>query len=154
MQPADLIIRNAREILTCAGPAPLTGSRQRETSPVSHGALAAHQGRIVYVGPSSELDRHVSAAAGAVQIDASGQSIVPGFVDAHTHAVFAGDRRHELRRRLAGATYAEIAAAGGGIVSTVEATRAASETDLVEQTRVRLDEMLACGTTKIGRAHV
>ncbi|HEY0873225.1 MAG TPA: imidazolonepropionase [Vicinamibacterales bacterium] len=147
MQPADLIIRNAREILTCAGPAPLTGSRQRETSPVSHGALAAHQGRIVYVGPSSELDRHVSAAAGAVQIDASGQSIVPGFVDAHTHAVFAGDRRHELRRRLAGATYAEIAAAGGGIVSTVEATRAASETDLVEQTRVRLDEMLACGTT-------
>lgn len=147
MQPADLIIRNAREILTCAGPAPLTGSRQRETSPVSHGALAAHQGRIVYIGPSSELDRHVSAAAGAVQIDASGQSIVPGFVDAHTHAVFAGDRRHELRRRLAGATYAEIAAAGGGIVSTVEATRAASETDLVEQTRVRLDEMLACGTT-------
>jgi imidazolonepropionase len=68
-------------------------------------------------------------------------------VDPHTHAVFAGDRRAELRRRLAGATYAEIAADGGGIVSTVAATRSASEDDLVEQTRVRLDEMLSCGTT-------
>jgi imidazolonepropionase len=74
-------------------------------------------------------------------------SIVPGFVDAHTHAIFAGDRREELRRRLAGATYAEIAAAGGGILSTVAATRAASESQLVADTRVRLDEMLACGTT-------
>jgi imidazolonepropionase len=147
MQPADLIIRNAREILTCAGPAPLAGARQRETSPISNGALAAHQGRIVYVGPTHELDRHVSAVPGAVEIDGAAHSIVPGFVDAHTHAVFAGDRRHELRQRLAGSTYAEIAAAGGGIVSTVEATRQASEEDLVEQTRSRLDEMLACGTT-------
>lgn len=147
MQPADLIIRNAREILTCAGPAPLSGPRQRETSPIPDGGLAAYEGRIVYVGPSRDLDGHVTAAPDAVEIDASGQSIVPGFVDAHTHAVFAGDRRHELRQRLAGATYAEIAAAGGGIVSTVEATRAASEEDLVEQTRARLDEMLACGTT-------
>jgi imidazolonepropionase len=147
MQPADLIIRNAREILTCAGPAPLAGSRQRETSAIPNGSLAAHRGTIVYVGPTGELDRHVSPAPGAVQIDASGQSIVPGFVDAHTHAVFAGDRRNELRRRLGGATYAEIAATGGGIVSTVEATRAASEEDLVAQTRSRLDDMLACGTT-------
>jgi imidazolonepropionase len=73
--------------------------------------------------------------------------VVPGFVDAHTHAVFAGDRRDELRRRLAGETYAEIAASGGGIVATVKATRAASEDDLVAQARSRLDEMLACGTT-------
>ena len=72
---------------------------------------------------------------------------MPGFVDPHTHAAFAGDRREELRRRLAGATYAQIAAAGGGIVSTVTATRAASEQDLIDQTRVRLDEMLSCGTT-------
>jgi imidazolonepropionase len=68
-------------------------------------------------------------------------------VDPHTHVVYAGDRRDELRRRLAGATYAEIAAAGGGILATVEATRAARESDLVEQARGRLDEMLACGTT-------
>ena len=80
-------------------------------------------------------------------IDGRDLSIVPGFVDPHTHAVFAGDRRDELARRLAGATYPEIAATGGGIVSTVAATRAASEAELVEQTRIRLDEMLACGTT-------
>lgn len=80
-------------------------------------------------------------------MDAVRLSIVPGFVDAHTHAIFAGDRRGELRRRLAGATYAEIAASGGGIVATVRATREASEDDLVDQTRPRLDEMLACGTT-------
>jgi imidazolonepropionase len=68
-------------------------------------------------------------------------------VDPHTHVVFAGDRRAELRRRLSGATYSEIAASGGGILSTVAATREAAEADLVQQTRARLDEMLACGTT-------
>jgi imidazolonepropionase len=72
---------------------------------------------------------------------------VPGFVDAHTHVVFAGDRRAELRRRLGGATYAEIAADGGGIVSTVRATREASEEEIAAHTRRRLDEMLRCGTT-------
>ncbi|TAK17864.1 MAG: imidazolonepropionase, partial [Acidobacteria bacterium] len=74
-------------------------------------------------------------------------SLVPGFVDPHTHVVFAGDRRDELRRRLAGATYAEIAAAGGGIISTVAATRAASEEELRTQSMARLREMLAAGTT-------
>jgi imidazolonepropionase len=73
--------------------------------------------------------------------------VVPGFVDPHTHPIFAGDRRQELRRRLAGASYADIAAEGGGILSTVAATRAASEDDLVAAGRTRLDEMLACGTT-------
>jgi imidazolonepropionase len=72
---------------------------------------------------------------------------VPGFVDAHTHVVFAGDRRGELQRRLAGATYADLAADGGGIVRTVEATRRASDDELAAATRKRLDEMLACGTT-------
>jgi imidazolonepropionase len=80
-------------------------------------------------------------------IDGRGCSLVPGFVDGHTHVVYAGDRRDELRRRLAGATYAEIAAAGGGILSTVQATRAASAQELAEQTGGRLAEMLAAGTT-------
>lgn len=114
---------------------------------IADGAIAAVDGRIVFAGPSSELDAHVTAAPGARVIDLPHQSIVPGFVDAHTHAVFAGDRREELRRRLAGATYEQIAAEGGGILSTVAATRAASEDDLVAQTEARLDEMLACGTT-------
>jgi len=80
-------------------------------------------------------------------IDAFDCSIVPGFVDPHTHLVFAGDRRNELRRRLAGESYASIAASGGGIVATVRATRAASEDELVNQSRFRLREMLASGTT-------
>ena len=73
--------------------------------------------------------------------------MVPGFVDAHTHVIFAGDRRDELRRRLAGASYADIAAAGGGIVATVRDTRAASAEQLAADTARRLDEMLRCGTT-------
>jgi imidazolonepropionase len=114
---------------------------------VPDGALASHAGRIVFAGPSSELARQVAPAPGATIVNLHDRSIVPGFVDAHTHAVFAGDRRDELRRRLAGATYAQIAAEGGGILSTVAATRAATELELEEQTRARLDEMLACGTT-------
>jgi imidazolonepropionase len=101
----------------------------------------------VFAGPTGDLDRLVAPVHGATVLDLHDRSIVPGFVDAHTHAVFAGDRREELRRRLSGATYAQIAAEGGGIVATVAATRAASEGELAGQTRARLDEMLACGTT-------
>ena len=147
MLHADLLIRHAREILTCAGAAPLTGLRQRDVSPLRHASIASLAGRIVAVGPSTTLDTTITLTPGARVIDASACSIVPGFVDAHTHAIFAGDRRDELRRRLAGATYAEIATAGGGILATVVATRAASEDDLVDQTRARLDEMLSAGTT-------
>ena len=109
--------------------------------------VAAHSGAIVYAGSTREFDQHVDVQPGATRIDASGCVVVPGFVDPHTHVIYAGDRRDELRRRLAGATYAEIASAGGGILSTVRATRAASEDELVASAVGRLDEMLACGTT-------
>jgi imidazolonepropionase len=145
--PADLIIRDCRQLVTCAGPAPRRGARQGDLTIVRSGALAIRGDRIVFAGPDRELARAAVAAPGARVLHASSFSIVPGFVDAHTHALFAGDRRDELRRRLAGATYASIAAEGGGIVATVRATRDASEDALVEQTRVRLGEMLACGTT-------
>ena len=147
MIAADLIVRNARQVITCAGPYPRRGAQQGALVPVSNGAVASLKGRVVYAGPSADLLQAVRPAEGAREIDANGLSIVPGFVDAHTHAIFAGDRRDELRRRLAGATYAEIAAAGGGILSTVAATRVATEAELAAETRVRLDEMLACGTT-------
>ncbi len=147
MIAADFIIRNARQVITCAGPYPRRGTDQGALVSVGDGAVASLKGRVVYAGPSDTLLQAVQPAPGTQEIDATGLSIVPGFVDAHTHAIFAGDRRDELRRRLAGATYAGIAAAGGGILSTVSATRAATEAELAEQTRVRLDEMLACGTT-------
>jgi imidazolonepropionase len=109
--------------------------------------VAASGGRITFVGPEAEWRRAGSLAPDAAIVDAQGGAVVPGFVDPHTHVVFAGDRRDELRRRLAGSTYAQIASEGGGIVSTVQATRAASAEQLAFETRQRLDEMLRCGTT-------
>jgi imidazolonepropionase len=141
------VLRHCRQLLTCGGPAPRRVPAQRDLHAVAGGAVAWDDGRILFAGPDRDLPVDFTTASGAAPIDGSAWSVVPGFVDAHTHAIFAGDRRDELRRRLAGATYAEIAAAGGGIVSTVRATREASEADLVESTRKRLDEMLACGTT-------
>jgi imidazolonepropionase len=144
---ADFLIHNASEVMTCAGPAPRRGAAQGDAGSLSNAVLAALGGRIVFVGSEAQWRGQGKLADGATTIDAGGGAVVPGFVDPHTHVVFAGDRRTELRRRLRGATYAEIAAAGGGIVSTVEATRAASAEALAEATRRRLDEMLSCGTT-------
>ncbi len=142
-----LVLRHCRQLITCAGPAPRRGSRQGELEIIADGALAISGERIVFAGRTSELERVLPLTADARVVDVRDCSIVPGFVDAHTHAIYAGDRRSELRRRLAGDTYASIAASGGGIVSTVTATRAASEDDLIAETRPRLDSMLACGTT-------
>ncbi len=144
---ADFLIRNTTEVLTCAGPAPRRGKAQADARPIPRAVIAAHQGRIVFIGFESLLPQEVELASGATIVDARGGTVVPGFVDPHTHVVFAGDRREELRRRLAGLTYAEIAAEGGGILSTVVATRAATEDRLAADTRRRLDEMLRCGTT-------
>jgi len=144
--PVDFLIEHADVIATCAGPAPRRGAAQNEISAITDGTIAARDGVIVYVGPASGV-ADVDVVPGATRIDASGCAVVPGFVDPHTHVVFAGDRREELRDRLAGATYAEIAAGGGGILKTVAATRAASEEELVRLARPRLDEMLARGTT-------
>ncbi len=144
---ADFLIHNTCEVLTCAGPAPRHGARQGDARAIRRAAVASHQGRIVFIGFESLVSHEVELAPGAVVIDAGGGAVLPGFVDPHTHVVFAGDRREELRRRLAGATYAQIAAEGGGILSTVVATRAATEDALVAATRGRLDEMLRCGTT-------
>jgi imidazolonepropionase len=144
---ADLLIEHASLIATCAGPAPRRGAAQREINSFANGTIASRDGVIVYVGPASGVDGHGEALAGATRVDASGCVVVPGFVDPHTHVVFAGDRRAELRDRLAGATYAEIAAAGGGILRTVAATREAPPDELVAAALPRLDEMLANGTT-------
>ena len=144
---ADFVIEHASLVATCAGPAPRRGVAQGEITPVRDASIAAHQGMIVYVGPASDAERQLDLHDQAVRLDARGCTVVPGFVDPHTHVVFAGDRQDELRRRLAGATYETIATEGGGIMKTVAMTRAASEHQLANAARPRLDEMLAAGTT-------
>ena len=144
---ADFIIRNASVVATCAGPAPRRGDGQGNIAAIPQAAIASRDGRIVFVGPEAGMQRAISHTPGAKVIDAGGGVVVPGFVDPHTHVVFAGDRREELQRRLAGVTYAQIATEGGGIVRTVDATRKATEAELVAGGKARLEEMLACGTT-------
>lgn len=147
MITADFLIEDADLVATCAGEAPRRGAAQGTIAAIARATVASLDGRIVFVGPASECRHAVSLTAQARVLDARGRTVVPGFVDPHTHLVYAGDRRDELQRRLAGATYAEIAAAGGGIVKTVGATRDATEDALVEAARPRLAAMLAHGTT-------
>jgi imidazolonepropionase len=139
----DLVVRNIGVLATLAGPAPRTGAAMSDLAIVEKAAVAASGGRVTYAGPEAALP----AGPAARTLDAAGAAVVPGFVDAHTHLVFAGDRDEEIRQRLAGRSYKEIAAAGGGIVRTVEATRRASVEELTLSLCRRLDEMLLQGTT-------
>jgi imidazolonepropionase len=112
---------------------------------VDNGAIAASDGRIVWVGPVGEMPAFESRE----RTDLEGRWVTPGLIDCHTHLVYGGNRAHEFELRLAGATYEEIARAGGGILSTVKATRAASEADLVTASLPRLDALIAEGVTTI-----
>jgi imidazolonepropionase len=112
---------------------------------IDNGAIASSNGRIVWVGPVGEMPAFDSRE----RIDLGGRWVTPGLIDCHTHLVYGGNRAHEFELRLAGATYEEIARAGGGILSTVKATRAASEPDLVAATLPRLDALIAEGVTTI-----
>ena len=123
-----------------------TLSPQREGLGEVTGAVAARDGRIVFAGPEADLPTGWDAAR-TVKLD--GRWITPGLIDCHTHLVYGGDRAHEFELRLKGASYEEIARAGGGIVSTVKATRAASEDQLVAQALKRLDALIAEGVTTI-----
>jgi imidazolonepropionase len=144
---ADLVLEHLSELWTVDGPAPRAGAGQGALAPIVDGAIACAEGVVLAAGSTADVRGAVAIDDGTRMIDGHGRSLVPGFVDPHTHVVFAGDRRSELRHRLAGATYAQIAAAGGGILGTVTATRAASEAELASLTAARLDEMLAAGTT-------
>jgi imidazolonepropionase len=148
---AALLVEHASELATLSGPRrPRRGRDQAEVGLIQDGAVAAGaEGRILAAGPTAEVRAAVSLQPDARVIDASGRAVLPGFVDTHTHAVFAGDRVDEFVRRLAGAGYLEILAAGGGILSTVAATRSASDADLLARARRTLDAMLLLGTTTI-----
>ncbi|PTE12509.1 imidazolonepropionase [Mesorhizobium helmanticense] len=114
---------------------------------VEKGAVVARDGLIAYAGPETEMPS--SLGQGAETIDCEGRWITPGLIDCHTHLVHAGNRANEFEMRLAGATYEEVARAGGGIASSVKALRAASEDELVAQSLPRLDALIAEGVTSV-----
>lgn len=145
-QPADLLIHGASEVATPLGTTPRGGAQLGALSVQPGAAIAVRGGRIAEVGPEAQLR---AAYAPAAELDAAGGCIVPGFVDAHTHPVFAGTREGEFEARLAGKSYLEIAAEGGGIVSSMAGVREASEEQLVALLLLRLDRFLALGTTTV-----
>ncbi len=144
-----LVFRHLSQLATPLGNAARTGAAQGRVTRIVDAALVCEDGRIAWVGPDSG---YVAAHGEAprpddVVLDGRGKTALPGFVDPHTHIPWAGYRESEFNERLKGKTYAEIAAAGGGIVSTVAATRAASVEELAAVTGERLDRMLLHGTT-------
>ncbi len=144
----DLLIEKASELATPYGGSgkPLVGKQMQRLKVIRDAAVAIKAGRIVAVGKSSVLHSRFNAARA---INAQGKTLVPGFVDAHTHLVFAGSREEEFELRLKGADYMEIHNKGGGILKTVRETRRASEAELIKNCRNTLDTMLQYGTTTV-----
>jgi imidazolonepropionase len=146
---ADLVLAGASELVTCAGRAPAAGTDQGRVAVMPGGALAAREGKLVWVGPESELAGAVEVLPGARRLDAGGRAVLPGFVDAHTHLVWGGDRADEFEQRLAGVGYSEIAAAGGGILRTVESTRATSREELARRGGANMRRLARHGVTSV-----
>ncbi|WP_298816010.1 imidazolonepropionase [Chloroflexus sp.] len=145
MEPCDLLIHSAAQVVTCAGPpGPRRGAALRELAMITNGAVAIRDTTIIAVGASDELRRRFHPIH---EIDARGRALCPGLIDCHTHIVYAGDRVAEFEQRCAGATYQEIMAAGGGILRTMQLTRSATTMKLVAETLPRLRQMLQLGTT-------
>ncbi|HEY2472298.1 MAG TPA: imidazolonepropionase [Terracidiphilus sp.] len=141
-------IVNIGQLVTLAGPArPRTGAALGNLAIIEDAAMLIEDGRVTETGKYSDIQSKI--AANAAVIDAGGRCVTPGFVDAHTHLVFAGNRATEFEQRIGGATYQEIAAAGGGILRTVALTRAAGEDDLLAAARRHRDWMLRGGTTTL-----
>lgn len=138
MIDADLVLRGAGRLVTC------DPARDGTLGVIEGGALAAREGSIVWVGSDADLAGAVTVAAGAIEIDAEGAAVLPGFVDCHTHLVFAGDRLDEYAARTRGKPYA-----AGGVRVTKAATRAASTEDLRTLARARLDRFLSYGVTTV-----
>lgn len=138
-----MLLHSASQLITLAG-GPQRGAALGQLGSITDGAVLIREGRIAAVGTSSELR---AAYPQEAEMDVKGRAVLPGFVDPHTHLVYAGDRAAEFEMRLLGKSYLEILAAGGGILSTVQATRAAGSEQLLSETRARARGMLAHGTT-------
>ena len=143
----SLAVLHASQLVTLAGPKrPRVGAEMSELGIIRNGGMLIRDGTIDMIGPSNEIEKK---SRDAEIVDASGRVVLPGFVDAHTHLVFAGNRLDDFERRARGETYAQIAKAGGGIWSTVEKTRAANDIDLLEQAKKHAGWFLKCGTTTV-----
>jgi imidazolonepropionase len=140
-----MLIHSASELLTLAG-GPQRGAALGTLGIIKDGAVLVRDGKIAAFGTTADLR---SAHGRETMLDAGGRVVMPGFVDPHTHVIWAGDRANEFEMRLQGAKYMDILAAGGGIISTVRKTRGASVQELVQETRPRLERMFAHGTTTI-----
>jgi imidazolonepropionase len=140
-----LALIHASQLVTLAGPArPRVGRELEEVGIVSDGGMLIRDGKIDITGRSDQIETR-----GAQVIDARGKVVLPGFVDAHTHLVFAGNRLDDFERRARGETYEQIANAGGGIWSTVRKTRTAQDVDLIAAAKKRIQSFLECGTTTL-----
>jgi len=143
----SLAVLHASQLVTLAGPKrPRVGTELSSLGIIRNGGMLIRNGKIERVGPSDEIEKDVGDAE---VLDVGGRLVMPGFVDAHTHLVFAGNRLDDFERRSRGETYEQIAKAGGGIWSTVEKTRAASELDLLAQAKKHANWFLRCGTTTV-----
>lgn len=142
-----LLIENLAEIATARGNAALAGGRQGEVTKLRDAEILCRDGSIVWLGTRQERLATIGDLAGVERLDGRQGTAIPGFVDAHTHLPWAGSREMEFAQRLAGRSYQEIAAAGGGILSTVRSTRSAEPEQLLAATLSRLEWMLSCGTT-------
>ena len=145
--PSSLEVRNIGCLATPLGGAARRGKHQGEILRIRDAAVRAEEGRLVFVGKERDYAREFAGRAASVSLDAAGRAVIPGLVDAHTHPVWLGDRGAEIGQRLAGASYASIAANGGGIHATVRATRAGTDRELRDAVTGRLQAMLAHGTT-------
>jgi imidazolonepropionase len=145
--PPDLLIENLGEIATPLGRSSRRGREQGAVQRIRDGEILCRAGRLAFVGTRAEREAALGPLSAAERLDGKGGTAVPGFVDAHTHLPWAGSREMEFAQRLAGKSYEEIAAAGGGILSTVRSTRGAGRATLVAAMLPRLERMLACGTT-------
>jgi imidazolonepropionase len=135
------------QLVTLAGrKRPRVGAEMTELAIIRDGGMLIRNGKIERIGPSDEIEKK---SRGAEIVDVGGRVVLPGFVDAHTHLVFAGNRLDDFERRARGESYEQISKAGGGIWSTVEKTRAASEHDLLAQAKKHAEWFLRCGTTTI-----
>lgn len=147
MTQVELLIHSAEQVCVVPGPdGPQRGAALGELGLIEDGAVAVREGRIVAVGKTAVLRAHYTADE---TLDANGRCLIPGFVDPHSHLPWVGDRAGEFEQRIAGASYMEIMAAGGGIMSTVRQVRQATVEQLVAENLPRLDRMLRLGTTSL-----